>query len=539
MFRVLICLLVFSVAGLRADEPILVDPLLIKQAEAVFQVIAKPDNPIWPGWDASDTPIMIYMPKTQEILINHPKPGPEFNAYSGPLTFGKSPIFVHTGKTQIEWDGQNTSRDIFGINTLIVADTLSNRKQDIASLLENSDPVADKISELSYASLRADPYDQMALIAHEAFHVFQFRELKRPFADETSVRLYPCLSVDNNLGLVLEAEALFEALTAENESAMIAAAKRWLAVRLERRALLPQSAITYEDANEFTEGLAKYVELKLMDVLEGQKPGAALWLAQGFTGFNQKLAYREKLLKAMRANLRGEVNVNNDRFGTAPVRFRLYFSGMAIAALLDQLDVDWKTKIKDPNQTLTDLAAAALKLTSAEKTQLAAQARSHNEFPNWLQAKEKLAIEGNADTQRRLEQIVSGPNTLLILDFSECPDKRVGLGFTPFGVRGVDEHRTIYSMVPINGTLDLGKHSFAQTTPSPLLEDRQQYLFQMQLTEPINLADLQKRLGESQNNRWQPTDLKLELPGVTINAASAEVQFNEGKLRIKLLPVDN
>ncbi len=536
MTRLLACLMLWLVPKARVDEPILVDPLLIKQAEAVFQVIASPDNPIWPGWDATDTPIMIYLPNTQEILINHPQPGPEFNAYAGPLKFGNSAIFVHSGKTQIEWDGQNTSRDIFGINTLIVADTLSNRKQNISGLLENSQPATDKIADLSYASLRADPYDQMALIAHEAFHVFQFRELKRPFADESSVRSYPCLSVANNLGLALEAEALFEALTAGDETAMKAAAKRWLAVRLERRAMLSDTAIAYEDANEFTEGLAKYVELKLMDVLEGRAPGADLWLAQGFIGFNQKVAYREKLLKAMRANLRGEVNVNNDPYGTAPVRFRLYFSGMAIAALLDQLDRDWKEKIKDPSLSLTDLAAASLRLTESEQTKLVAEARSHADYASWVEQKQKLAADGQADTQRRLDQIIAGPNTLLVLDFSNCLDKRVGLGFTPFGVRGVDENRTIYSMVPVSGSLENGKHSFAQTTPAPILEDRKEHLFQMQLAERLDLVAIRKLLGDSASNRWQQTDLKLELPGVTVKATSVEIQFDEGKLLIKLMP---
>lgn len=536
MTRLLACLIWLFVPGVRADEPILIDPLLIKQAEAVFQVIASQDNPIWPGWNANDTPIMIYLPDTQEILINHPQPGPEFKSYSGPISFGKAQIFVHTGKTQIEWDGQNTSRDIFGINTLIVADTLSNRKQQISGLLENSRPAADKVANLTYSSLQANPYDQMALIAHEAFHVFQFRELKRPFADESSVRLYPCLSVANNAGLVLEAEALFEALTAGDETAMKAASKRWLAVRLERRALLPEAAIAYEDANEFTEGLAKYVELKLIEVLEGRQPGAELWLAQGFTGFNQRVAYREKLLKAMRANLRGEVNVNNDPYGTAPVRFRLYYSGMAIAALLDQLDPGWKEKIKDPGNSLTDLAAAALGLDEAECTLLAAEARNHVDFSGWLAQKEKLAADGLADTQQRLDQIMAGPNTLLVLDYSLCRDKRVGLGFTPFGIRGVDEHRTIYSMVPVSGSFEKGKHSFAQTLPMPILEDRKVCSFQMQLTERLDLPAVQNLLGDSTDHRWQRTDLKLDLPGVTIETSLAEIRFEEGKLVIRLLP---
>ena len=41
--------------------------------------------------------------------------------------------------------------------------------------------------------------------------------------------------------------------------------------------------------------------------------------------------------------MNGEVNVNNDPYGASPLRMRLYFSGMAIAAMLDSLNADWQT----------------------------------------------------------------------------------------------------------------------------------------------------------------------------------------------------
>ena len=42
------------------------------------------------------------------------------------------------------------------------------------------------------------------------------------------------------------------------------------------------------------------------------------------------------MIEMMERHLRGEVNVNNSPYGTAPVRMRLYYSGMAIGLLLDE-----------------------------------------------------------------------------------------------------------------------------------------------------------------------------------------------------------
>ena len=39
-----------------------VDPLLIAEAGEVWGLIASPNNPIWPGWDASATPLLFYLP---------------------------------------------------------------------------------------------------------------------------------------------------------------------------------------------------------------------------------------------------------------------------------------------------------------------------------------------------------------------------------------------------------------------------------------------------------------------------------------------
>ena len=51
-----------------------IDPQLIAEAAEVWALIAAQENAIWPGWNASETPILFYLPDKQDVLINHPRP---------------------------------------------------------------------------------------------------------------------------------------------------------------------------------------------------------------------------------------------------------------------------------------------------------------------------------------------------------------------------------------------------------------------------------------------------------------------------------
>ena len=535
-FITLLAAMLFSSAAF-ADETnrLEVDPLLIRQAHAVWQVIASPDNSIWPGWDASDTPIMIYLPGVQEILINHPNVPDDFKKYTGPVKFGDYDIFFRNKTTVLELDGQNTSIDVFGVRTLVVADTLSNRKNNLRGILDDPTPTEKKLKNLQYSSLRAGAYSQLALIAHEAFHVFQERELGHGYANEANIKLYPCLSVENNVGNSLEALALEESLFATDEKVAREAAIRWLAIRKDRRSKLDPRMIEYEDRNEFIEGTAKYVEVKLMEVLEGTEPEPTLWFAQGFSGFEDLSWHRKNTINAMGRILSGQISVNNDRYGTSPVRFRLYYSGTAIALLLDQIAPNWKRDIADPKATLTSLAEKALAATDEELKAALAKAQSGEAYEKLVAEKEQLYKEGTEDTQKMLSKIVDGPN-LLTVDYSALGTDDVGLAFTPFGVRAVDAHRTIFSMTNIRANLLEKEYGFKQTLQTAVLEDLEKKQFQMQLSESMTAEKLAALLGQSGPGPWQVDDLDIELPDVKLHAAKCQISLQGSAVTVKYLP---
>lgn len=135
-----------------------VSPLLVDAAAEVWRIVARSDNPVWPGWDASGTPLLLYLPGEQDLLIGHPSPPAGFVPYGGPLRFPGAAILVRDDSTLIALDGQDTARDVNGVRTLVVADPLSNLRQNLRVLLADPRPGVEKAGALELPTLAPDPY---------------------------------------------------------------------------------------------------------------------------------------------------------------------------------------------------------------------------------------------------------------------------------------------------------------------------------------------------------------------------------------------
>ena len=520
----------------RSQPPVTlqVDPLLIAEAGEVWGLIASPNNPIWPGWDTSGTPLLFYLPGKQDVLINHPRPPGGFLPYDGPVRFPGGRILLKNGPTLIEWDGQNTSKDVEGIRTLVVADTLSNLRGQMSGLLQDARPAAEKVQALRFSDLATDPYGQLAMVVHEAFHVFQDKQAPDKGANEMLLLYYPVLSVQNNVGFAQEGSALAEALRATDAAAFRRAAVRWLALRKDRRSSLPQKALEYEDGTEFTEGLAKYTEYRLFQVLEGRRPGPAMSWAQGFVGYADLAPQRERLIEKMVQNMSGAVNVNNDPYGTAPLRMRLYYSGMAVGVMLDRLAPGWKSRIFSPDTSLTSLVEEALKPSPAELDQALKEARGEAPYASLVENKTRLAQEGKAHAEAVLKEIEGGPGVGLIVDYSALGSPKLAMSFTPFGITVVDGERTIFTQVPVK--VAFGQEGeVAQKVPAPLLRDTGRRLVRFRLPQGATRAEVEKALGSAQTSGGTVAHLALDLPGATVKAAKAQIRWSGEDLIIVLL----
>lgn len=513
-----------------------VDPRLIAEAAEVWSIIGTDHNPIWPGWNASHTPILFYLPGVQDLLINHPSPPEGFVPYVGPVRFPGGRMDVKDGPTILGWDGQNTSKEVAGVRTLIVADSLSNLRLQIGGLMEDPRPASEKLADLSFSFLATDPYSQMRLIVHEAFHVFQSTAAPEKDPDEMLLLRYPVLSEDNNVGFALEGAALAEALRAREPAVFRKAMLRWIAIRTDRRMRLPKEAVVYEDAVEFSEGLAEYAEYRLFEALTGRTPGPDIWWAQGFAGYGALAEKRTESLDEMLKHMRGEANVNNDPYGTAPLRKRLYYSGMAIAAALDTLSGDWKTRIFMPNVSLTDLAIEAIAPSRSQMEEALKEVRAEQGYLELVEAKRKLAIDGRAELDRMLAQIENGSGTGIILDYSGLPSAAVGMAITPFGIRSVDADRTIYTQIPVQAQFADGSE-VAQTEPTPLLRDTNSRVIRFRLSKEISPDELKAALGTGADLSKAIQHLDLSLPGMTLRATNARLRWDGRNIRITLMPL--
>jgi len=520
-----------------ASPRLRVDPRLLLEARTVWQVIAAPRNPVWPGWNAADTPILIYLPGVQDALIHHPHPPKGFVRYPGRTPFEPGAVFLRDGPTTFSWDGQNTSTEVEGVKTLVVADTPSRLKDQIRGLLGDPRPPETKLADLDYErDLVPDLYEEMATIGHEAFHVFQGRRAPGKAANEGDVRLYPCLSVENNVGMALEGKALAECMRATDERTLRTAALRWLAIRRDRRQALTHRAVAYEDGNEFNEGLAKYVELALMRALEGRRPSDSLYLYQGFHGFTRLAEFRDRRVQRMVGAMRGEVNTNNDPYGTSPIRYRLYYSGMGIATLLDRIAPSWKTRILADSVSLTDLAAEALRATDDDLRRALAEARSDTEYASLVARKAELAEDGRRDTDSLLTRVIRGGTTALIFDYSALSGAKTSVSFTPFGVRALDTLRTIYTMVPITAQVASKQNGFAQTTPIPTLDDRATKTFTFPLARSLTTAEMRDLATSAERALAAHEDFTADLPGAKVFAKRARIEATGTSLVVRCLP---
>ncbi len=517
------------------SETLQIDPLLIAQAAEVWTLIGADDNPLWPLWQGKNIPVLIYLPGRQDVLINHPSPPAGFVPYRGPIQFPVGQIHVRDGQTIFSLDGQNTSTDVAGTQTLVIADTLSNLRNSLSSIIAQASSAADNPTTLRFEQLSNNPYDTLGLIAHEAFHVFQHRAAPGKSGNELALTRYPTLAVTNTVGFALEGQFLAEALRTSDRQTVRDLAFRWLAVRQWRRRDLTPEDVAYEDGTEFNEGLAKYIEYRLLQSLEGRVPGPDMKWIRGFHGYDDLSAQREQLISRMVQHLSGKVNVNNDPYGASPLRMRLYYSGMAIAAVLDRLaEPTWHTTILQPDITLTALAHAAI---DPQPEELEAAIAAIPQLPDYeaiLEEKNELREAGSQWIASELASIENGATTVTI-DYAQVPDAQVGMSFTPFGIVAVDSQRTIFRLIPISAKIGDAAR-FDQTSPAPVLQDRQARKFMFALPECVSREQLLQALDCSELREEPITAAELVLPGVKLRLNKAVVQWQQGRIEFALRP---
>jgi len=449
-----------------------IDPLLLASVKEYRHILETIGPDLYPGWKWNTIPLLLYRPKVQDVLLNAPHRPPGFANFTGHTVLPDRTIYARNDSTTRDIDGQNTSITLDSMRVLVVADEYSRMREQIrGNLRQHSDSLTQ--AWLEQWRFIQSPYDEVGIILHEAFHVHQDRLAPGKGANEAAVAHYPVLDATNNALVALEARLLRDAVLAPTPAERRAKAEQFLAIRSARRTGLDTASVSYENLNEFKEGTAKYVQYRFLQIGERVTPTPEMYFHTGFTGYSGGVL--RGLLKDEMDDMAAVAAFSDNRFGNkfggGPLRFRLYATGGAQGLLLDEFAPDWKSRIFAPGVYLTDLLAKALPLSDDRRATLAAQAKAAYGYDSILIHRQSLEAEGRRVIQQRVDEILETPRTLVTVRYGGAGDI-TGMRFTPFGMTAVNDHTTMYDLVPF-AVRFTNKVVLTLKSVQPVIVDRQ------------------------------------------------------------------
>lgn len=476
----------------KADE-LKIDPLMLVSLKECRNIMTQLGDEIFPGWNFHETPVLFYRPKVQDVLINFPRAPKGFFKYTGISPLGDEPIYLRNGSTLFAIDDQNTSKDFEGTTILVVADSFSQMKNQLLSILDRPGEFASEW--LNSWNFIPSPHTTTKLIFHEAFHVYQDKMAPDKHADESDIARYPLLDPVNNALYVLEGNILRDALLLQNNQARLEKIKEFIAVRTSRQARLDKQLVSYENLVEYSEGLAKYVEYKYYKIGERVEPIAEMYYRAGFNGYKGVL---EKKFKSSMERMVKIVSVSDDRFGnkfgTGPARYRLYDLGACQALLLDEISPGWKGKIFGNGVYLTDLLRQSLALPSGELRRYLEQAKTEYSYDKAYADKLEFKRLGEEEIKKKLADILRTDRTLITVSYKGLADK-ISIEHTAFGLTPIGGNSAIYELVPIkvyfNGSSDL---KFKRAIPVIIDKEKKEITFAVSAPPSTFEAGLQNKL---------------------------------------------
>ncbi len=358
---------------------------------------------LWPGYRPDTIPVLAWVRRRGFVLLRWP----------GALPAGFTPLRL--GRLQAGWRGAD------------------------ARGVANTDA---ELNDRKVAQVVWAPGDSAvataALMAHEAFHVFERGTGEAGAARRENTMLlmdYPIFDAANERDVALEGRVLAAALRATSPAERRRAAQEFLAVREARQRRLAPELVGFEEGAELNEGRAEYVQVRTRE-------------AAGGAGAVPDVVARLDTLTVP------------DR----SVRLRAYALGAGESLLLDRLAPAWKDSLAAWGGTLQDALAHAVDYRAREDA-LRREAAA-------AQHADRLAAEAGARVAglraRRLalrDSLLARPGILLVLSadsvghFDRC-------GFDPQNLVQAGDGVTLHTrfLAPCGGGL-------SGTLTAPVVED--------------------------------------------------------------------
>ena len=311
------------------------------------------DN-VWPGWSSLDIPILLYNEEYAFLTgLREPSPG-----------WVRVPYGIAGGGTWEQVSGETYYRQTLPDNgntpqafIVRIGDTYAASMTTkewtgihLAEIIQDELPgfLAPVFPYFIFTSrFNSDWF--VSAVLHESFHVLQarfaYKRLKQAEQATTFEEEYPWGDDDFRSQWLKEREKLAEALVTEDSLRRQELVQQWTSLRKERREVLTDELIRYEQQREWLEGLAKYAELSIWAKAAGSpsyKPVASMKSVPDFNAYREYGDQRKQEI----SQLKSDMQFSESMF---------YYTGWAQAELLDQLRTNWKKEVMNTEVFLDEL----------------------------------------------------------------------------------------------------------------------------------------------------------------------------------------
>jgi len=335
-----------------AERPLgAIDVARIRQLHHITDELG---DDLWPGFDTRTIPVAINNQDREEMLVGHPDPPPEYRPFAD-FELNGQPVMIREGVTRYGPPGGGWAIDLGGEETAYVG------------IPEGHE-------------LPTDEY--LSLLLHECFHCYQqdYRESAEGLHGELPIddAVYSAL-------IELENRILKAALEESAAEQLRNLAAMFVAVRHERRKDLPEHLILLEGEQEYAEGTATYIQMRMYQLLAVR--GGLPWVSEvedprygGFADVGER--YRAEVAGLARPAHR-----------PTTFFFAMYKLGMAQGLILDRLRPAWKEEMREKGINQFAVLEREFSLDQEEESHLLAAARERFAYDDLLSEQEKLVAE--------------------------------------------------------------------------------------------------------------------------------------------------
>jgi hypothetical protein len=292
----------------------------------IVKLFREEHNTIWPGFDLSKQPFILYIHEKWVLIVNYDKKIEGFSQYPKDWPEIHTQAMIHFGNYKDLTGQLQFNFEVDSIKTVAIG-----LPEDFFSFEDDKEKMM-----------------IFGFIIHESFHQYQrqsFGEI--PWSPEEK---YPILDVNNTASAYLEMQLLIDAVEAMDlndkdrcQELMI----QFAALRAKRWEDAGKFVKKYEQGQELNEGTAKYVEVK--SILKMNKIANK---SDSDVNSYYLNAFKSNDISYLINDFEGRI-ADNTVSPEDMIRNRIYPVGAAQGILMDYLEIDWKSEIENAGSNIT------------------------------------------------------------------------------------------------------------------------------------------------------------------------------------------